>query len=198
MKTVFLILLLLTTYLDSFCQTENRTKAYIEGIVVSGVNKKPLADVYVSLKHKGFGTVTDSLGYFRFDGVPEGKYHLITHYFGYSETDTALSVVSEPLTGLHITLEADCSYDRRVAEADIVSGEPKLLLVGSIAPVVHKNQYRFERKYKVQYLDFGDTPPAYECIEEYNKVIFNYLDKKYGDKWRKEVRPDVIFLKDEK
>lgn len=78
MKTVFLILLLLTTYLDSFCQTENRTKAYIEGIVVSGVNKKPLADVYVSLKHKGFGTVTDSLGYFRFDGVPEeiGRAHV--------------------------------------------------------------------------------------------------------------------------
>ncbi|MFT2008113.1 carboxypeptidase-like regulatory domain-containing protein [Pontibacter sp. 13R65] len=198
MKTVFLILLFLTTNLDSFCQTENRAKTYIEGRIVSGVNKKPLADVYVSLKHKNIGTVTDSMGYFRFGEVPEGKYHLITQYFGYGETDTAINVASAPLTGLKITIEANCSYDKSKAEVDIKSGEPKLLLVGSIAPVVFKNQHKFEQKYKVQYFDFGCTPPAYECIEEYNKIVFSYLDKKYGEKWRREARPDVMFLEEEK
>ncbi|AKD03681.1 hypothetical protein PKOR_11765 [Pontibacter korlensis] len=71
-------------------------------------------------------------------------------------------------------------------------------MVGSIAPVIYKNQHRFERKYKVQYFDFGCTPPAYECIEECNKTVFNYLDSKYGGKWRREVRPNVMFLEEEK
>jgi hypothetical protein len=198
MKTVFLILLLLTIHHDSFCQTENQAKTFIEGRIVSGVNNKPLVNVPVYLKHRTIGTITDSLGYFKITEVPQGNYHLIARDFGYVETETAISVASEPLKGLKITLKADCPYDRSAAKADIASGKPKLLLVGSIAPVVYKNQHWFERKYKVQYFDFGCTPPAYECIEEYNKEIFSYLDKKYGDKWRKEVRPDVIFLKEEK
>ncbi|WP_299991871.1 carboxypeptidase-like regulatory domain-containing protein [uncultured Pontibacter sp.] len=198
MKTVFLILLLLTIHLDSFSQTENQATAFIEGRIVSGVNNKPLANVPVYLKHSTIGTITDSLGYFKIKDVPQGNYHLIAREFGYAETEKAISVRSEPIKDLDITLAADCRYDRTAAKGDIASGKPKLLLVGSIAPVVYKNQHVFERKYKVEYFDFGCTPPAYECIKEYNKAIFSYLDKKYGDKWRKEVRPDVMFLKVEK
>ena len=56
-------------------------------------------------------------------------------------------------------------------------------------------QDKFEKKYNIEYYDFGCTPPNEECVIQYNKTIFANLDKKYGRKWRKEVRKDVIGLK---
>ena len=33
------------------------------------------------------------------------------------------------------------------------------------------------KKYRVAYYDFSDSMIAVECIEDYNKVIFEHLDK---------------------
>lgn len=178
----------------SFCQEVTLGKAYLEGKVFSGINKKPLTNATVYIKNTSYGTVTDSTGYFKVKVVPSGNRHLIISYFGYTEADTVLNITSQPISNIKISLDADCPFNLSVAENDIANGKPKLLLVGSIVPVIYTNQHKFEKKYKVSYFDFGCTPPAYECIEEYNKKIFSYLDKKYGDKWRLEVRPDVEYL----
>ena len=47
------------------------------------------------------------------------------------------------------------------------------------------------------YMIFGDDETTREeCKKIYNRVVFDYLDKKFGDKWRKEVRKDVVGLND--
>ena len=53
---------------------------------------------------------------------------------------------------------------------------------------------KFERKYKIDYFDFGCTPAPSDCIKEYNEKVFELLDKKYGKEWRKNVRKDVEYL----
>jgi hypothetical protein len=70
-----------------------------------------------------------------------------------------------------------------------------LLLSGGIAPVYSPKEDKFEQKYMVKYHDFGDVAPDIKCITTYNKVIFQFLDKKFGKSWRKDARNDVIGLK---
>lgn len=79
---------------------------------------------------------------------------------------------------------------------DLKRGRIFLLLQGGIAPVTYTTDDFFQRKYKVYYYDFGCTAPDEECIKQYNHLAFNYLNKAYGNKWLKDIRKDVIGLKD--
>ena len=185
MKKIILLLLLLLVYGNSFCQEDK--KFAITGRVLSGINHKPIKQASVFIRSTSAGAATDSLGYFMIPEVVKGRYTLEVSWLGYIDLDTVVVVDSVLMTPLEIVLDAACPVNRQVALADIGKGEPRLLLVGGIAPVVVLDQHQFEKKYKVYYYDFGCTPPAYECIEEYNKTIFEHLDKKYGQDWRKKV-----------
>ncbi|WP_299707069.1 hypothetical protein [uncultured Pontibacter sp.] len=194
MKISYLILLFALIQSAVFGQGTERKKLYVEGRIISEVNNKPLENVITYLQKERVFIATDSTGFFRIPVKASGEHRLIVIEGGYSELDSLIVIKTESLTDLNIVLVADCPFNRSSAEKDIKKGNPKLLLVGSIAPVVYTGQNYFERKYKVQYYDFGCTPPADACIEEYNQKVFEFLDKKYGDKWRKEVRKDVRFL----
>jgi hypothetical protein len=85
---------------------------------------------------------------------------------------------------------------RELARVDIQNGMAFLLLAGGIAPTIIDTDPEFERKYKVYFYEFGCTGPDYELIIAYNQVVFEYLNKQYGKKWQKEVRNDVVGLKD--
>jgi len=74
----------------------------------------------------------------------------------------------------------------------MTSKKTKLLLIGGEAPIIYSSQRKFERKYKVRYYDFGCLAPYKQCVISYNETIFDYLNKKYGVKWRIEIRNDVI------
>ena len=68
---------------------------------------------------------------------------------------------------------------------------------GGIAPIIYTTDKDFQEKYHVGYNVFGCIAPDLdECLKVYNKTIFEYLDKTYGKKWRRDVRKDVIGLKD--
>ncbi|WP_406826282.1 hypothetical protein [Pedobacter sp. KACC 23697] len=77
------------------------------------------------------------------------------------------------------------------ANADIKKGRLKFLIQGGIVSTRVKGQERFEQKYGVVYFDFGCVGPSTIRIEDYNKVIASFMDKKYGKSWRREVRKDV-------
>lgn len=63
--------------------------------------------------------------------------------------------------------------------------------------MVYTTDKNFENKYKISFNDFGCVAgDIQECLIAYNKTIFEYLDKTYGRKWRREIRMDAIGLKD--
>ena len=79
-----------------------------------------------------------------------------------------------------------------LADQDIAKGTPFLLLQSGISPVVYTTDKNFEDKYKVFYYESGCTGPTEKFAVEYNKTILKHLTDKYGKKWRKEIRKDVI------
>ncbi|MBK9543162.1 MAG: hypothetical protein IPO49_12785 [Bacteroidetes bacterium] len=82
-----------------------------------------------------------------------------------------------------------------LAKIDINKGIPFLLLQSGISPVGYTTDSRFEEKYKVYYFESGCTGPNEMFASEYNGVIFEYLTNKFGKKWMREIRKDVIGYK---
>lgn len=93
----------------------------------------------------------------------------------------------------------DCVYSdaggnvaTKLATQDIKNGIPFLLLQSGISPTVYTTDKKFENKYKVFYYESGCTGPTEKFVFEYNRTIFKHLTDTYGDKWKKEIRKDVI------
>lgn len=70
-----------------------------------------------------------------------------------------------------------------------------LLLQDGTAPVVITTDKAFEDKYQVYYYDFGCNGPNLECVKAYNELVFKHLTNLNRNKWKKEIRKDVIGLK---
>jgi hypothetical protein len=171
----------------------------VSGTAISLNSNKPIPFATImTTRTKGYQS--DSLGNFTVYSLSNGQHTLHFSAAGFSNKDTTILILGSDINNFKLTVYTDCSafphFNEATAQKDIAEGKPKLLLVGSIAPVYYVGQDKFEKKYKVYYYDFGCTPDYDECILAYNKKVFAYLDKKYGDKWRKEVRQDVIGFKD--
>lgn len=83
-------------------------------------------------------------------------------------------------------------YTAEKATQDIKAGTITLLCqLGYATYEFNKADSAFSKKYNVTYHTFADEPINYDCMWLYNRVVAEYLDKKYGDSWRKEVRWDV-------
>jgi hypothetical protein len=93
---------------------------------------------------------------------------------------------------LEVLSSTETHLAKELAIIDIENGHVKLFIVGGISPITYKGQRRFERKFNLQYFDYGDLPPKnFEALIVYNEFIFDYLTQKYGEKWKKRIRPDV-------
>ncbi|PIY08484.1 MAG: hypothetical protein COZ18_12040 [Flexibacter sp. CG_4_10_14_3_um_filter_32_15] len=140
--------------------------------------------------------MTDSLGNYEIHNLELGKMYDVKLLAGFGY-DTIIKRVKleDTVTIVNFEVEIECKYNKQKALEDIKNKEIKLLLVGSIAPLANsKADTKFERKFNIEYYDFGCTPPARECLKEYNETIFEHLEKTYGNKWREKVRKDVVFL----
>lgn len=82
-----------------------------------------------------------------------------------------------------------------LAKLDINKGIPFLLLQSGISQVIYTTDSIFEDKYKVYYFESGCTGAEEILASEYNKTIFEFLRSKYGRKWMREIRKDVIGYK---
>ncbi|WP_025146132.1 hypothetical protein [Pedobacter jeongneungensis] len=79
----------------------------------------------------------------------------------------------------------------KLANADLKIGRVKFLIRGGIVSTYVKGQEVFEKKYGIAYYSFGCIMPTNISIEDYNKVVASYMDRKYGKGWRTEVRKDI-------
>lgn len=190
-----LVFPLLFLSLTSFGQGEpGRPEVY--GTLFSGYSGKPLKEgflTFIDQTGKHYWANADSLGNYSTFELPSGTYKLNVVSFGYSERDTTISLESEKSIQLNFTLSTDCKFNKTKALQDIELGTPKLLLVGGIAPLANtKRDNKFERKFNIEYFDFGCTPETYECLADYNQTVAKYLDQQYGKVWRELVRGDII------
>lgn len=79
---------------------------------------------------------------------------------------------------------------------DFVYGEALLLIQSGIAPTIYSTDKAFENKYGIRYHDYGCIAPDKECILIYNYALFDQLEVRYDKSWRKEIRKDVMGLKE--
>jgi len=191
----FLAFSLLLLSLNSFGQSQlERTNVY--GTIFSGYSGQPLEEgflTFIAENGKHYWANTDSLGKYSTEELPSGRYKLNVTCFGYSEQDTIINLEPNRSVKIDFTVSTDCEFNKELALKDIESGTPKLLLVGGIAPLTNtKRDKKFERKYSIEYYDFGCNPETYECLADYNKTIAKYLDEQFGRNWRNSVRGDII------
>jgi len=137
----------------------------------------------------------DSLGNYTFSNLASGIYNIQVLDYNVKPEKFKFELKSESIKGFDIIVIADCPVTKEIALSDIKKGKPRLLLAGGIAPVIEIGQEKFEKEYDIEYYEYGCTSPPTECMNQYNKVIFEYLTKKYGRKWKRKVRKDVIGLK---
>lgn len=86
----------------------------------------------------------------------------------------------------------DCEKAVEFAESDIENGILILLLASGIAPYTTVADADFAKKFNITFYDYGCIQPSEICMEKYNWKIFKYLTEKYGGKWQKEIRDDVV------
>lgn len=178
----------------AFAQTVDTFK--ISGTVISANSGEPIPLGFIMItRTKGYQC--DSSGRFTLYNLATGHHKLSFSAFGYDSKDTILTITDGDINNLKWTIYTDCwKYSKKKAVKDIQSNEPTILLQGGIAPVVYATDKDFESKYKVTFYDLGCVAAdRQECLIAYNRTIFEYLDKIYGKKWRKEIRKDAIGLK---
>ena len=123
---------------------------------------------------------------------PNKEYDIIISAVGYEDQIFKVKT-NDSITYKNFELKVNCFYSAEKAEIDWEKGKPQFLIIGSIVPIRNtKSDNKFEKKYKIDYYNFGCEISNYECIEHYNQRIAELMDKKHGKKWRKKSRKDVV------
>ena len=197
MKLYFYILTgLFFLTINVYAQDETDTlwiSGNVKVLVGNEIFNPNIADILI--RQHNLYEISDSNGNFKFSNLKSGKYKLEVLGFGHETFDTLIILNDKPVDNLNLMIIADCEINKEVAERDIKKKKPRLLLASGIVPAVYINQHEFEEKFKLSYYEYGCVAPAYECMVQYNRIIFEYLDKEFGKEWRKEVRDDVVGYK---
>jgi len=167
----------------------------IKGRIVSSISlKKPIGEIYVMEKWTSNGTIADSLGQFRLVPLKEKSKYILQISAGFHKMQE-YEFKSEWLKRKNsktIVVNGNCQINKQKAKDDLKIGQLELYIFGGIAPVANsKRDSRFEKKFKIKYLDLGCGAKIMECILEYNNYVFSVLNIRYGNKWRKNIRSDV-------
>lgn len=189
MKLLILILLIFKIN-NVLCQS-----AVFKGTLISEKSGYPIQLFFAEIGMQE--SPIDSLGRFVFSNLELGKKYQLTFIPNLFEDQVIEFVIDSLITEKILMLNPICDFNEKQALLDIENNEPRLLLTSgffSIPPT--ENSASFERKYGVRYLDTGCQRILNSCSKEYNTIIFQYLDLKFGKYWRTEVREDVLHLTD--
>ncbi|MGG9960897.1 hypothetical protein [Ferruginibacter sp. SUN106] len=158
-----------------------------KGQILSIVDGSPLTNFHFRVDKKKLDK-TDSLGFFSIT-TEKNKVRLST-IFGIYGFDTTL----KNSNGDNLKLYTIQNYDSTLADFDIRQNKFRLFCGVAFAPLAPMPSDKdFEKEYHTSYYIVGDfLPSSIEQMTAYNKVVAEYLDKKYGKEWRAKVRPDVL------
>jgi hypothetical protein len=161
----------------------------LRGTVLSSVDSSPLWGAQVALDLNHFG-VADSLGQFAIDTIPAGTYSLSVRAFKYHDSQRPVEIRADTMQLGIIVLRTECRFDSTSAVRGIRQGRPKIVFNGGLAPTsLSQEDYAFERAYRVKYVILGDgDPEPAACAETNNRVVFRFLDRRFGLEWRARVR----------
>ncbi|GGC85800.1 hypothetical protein GCM10011508_11340 [Flavobacterium lutivivi] len=187
-KFIFLILNLLTII-------NLNAQVKLEGKIISAKTKlNPSEEIVITVKETKEIVFTDSLGNFTLSKLDKNRrYSIELTSFLYGKVNIEFETQSNNQIQKTFEVDANCDFDSETARSEWKNKTAKLYLIGSIAPIANsKNDKKFEKKYNLKYFDFGCTPAPLECIIEYNKQILRLMEMEYGEKWKKEIRKDVV------
>lgn len=159
------------------------------GQILSIVDSTPIPDFYFRAGKKKIEK-TDSAGVF---SIMTSKNKVkLSNVFGLYGFDTILKKKKDGYARLYAVKECDSTF----AEFEIRHNTPRLFCGVSFAPMASSPSDKdFEKQYNITYFIVGDfLPSSPEQMASYNKVVAQYLDKKYGTTWRQKLRPDVLGL----
>ena len=181
----------------SFYGQDNKATFEISGNLKLLFGKELVSpnDATIELLPKHRISIVDSSGNFKFTKLKSGSYELRVLDYHFEPELFRIDIKNKSIRNVDLIVDANCEINKQVAETDLKNGRPKLILIGGIAPVIDFGDDKFANKYGISFYDYGCTPPPIECVYQYNNVIFEYLDNKFGENWREEVREDVIGLK---
>jgi hypothetical protein len=193
MRFFFLSLIGSLLCISALGQKQQSFKITGKILVIIGNVTMPAGDLFLKLNNTNYYSDTNNDGGFAFTNVSPGRYHLILINSDFAYLDTLISVTRD--VHLKFTLKSHCEVNNITALNDVKQHQVKLLLISGIAgPHITVGDNTFQKKYGINYFDYGCTPPNRNCVLAYNKYIFSHLDKKYGLGWRKNVRKDVVGL----
>ena len=183
MRNLFLIATIL------FCLNCSGQQTYSVQ-VFSIVDSLPIPGNYIRIDNKKL-IQSDSNGVFTFT-TAKRNVRLTIEPSTIHRVDTVISTKSvSSLIRLYTSMPIDSS----LALFDIKNGRARLFCGGGYAPLAPMPSDKdFEMKYSVKYLLLDCLMPSVTELNSYNKIISEYLDKKFGETWRQSVRPDVFYV----
>lgn len=187
---------ILTTYFLTFLTTWNFAQSVdtlkIQGRVVSSTKGTPVSGgSIITTKDKATSSGYD--GEFKISGLRQGKHKISFRSVGYYKKDTTINMENST-ENFVLTVVPKCS-DYFVASKDIKRGRAKILTDREVMEDLSLTDREFEKKYGVSFNFPELIVPPEECIVDYNKNVFEFLDNKFGKKWREEIRKDILGLK---
>jgi hypothetical protein len=94
---------------------------------------------------------------------------------------------------LCLILQAQEKKQNDTIKIEINSNTKTIYVLGGIASVITKDDLAFAKKYNIQFHDFGCIAPTnFEEYEAKNALVFEYLNKTFGNQWQKEIKPSVL------
>jgi hypothetical protein len=93
---------------------------------------------------------------------------------------------SKPMAFAKVTPEQKFEYDSNRSSFTIYT-------VGGLKPYNHETTEAFQKKFNISYHDFGCIAPvSMTFFETYNLLVFQHLQKQYGNDWQKDIRDNAI------
>ncbi|MFN7045262.1 MAG: hypothetical protein ACK4M1_08700 [Flavobacterium sp.] len=92
-----------------------------------------------------------------------------------------------------LTIQSQEKKQNDTIKIEINSNTKTIYVLGGIASAITKEDLAFAKKYNIHFHDFGCIAPTnFEEYEAKNELVFDNLNKSYGNQWQKEIKPGVL------